>query len=104
MKQFTNFNDLYDLLAKSFVLRYSEYDESGRCFFTTTECMPFVNKNNLGMKQSISLRNMKTGQIDHKLKKENDFDYGNIETVSGSLVITLYNKSGFKTVINLRKM
>lgn len=104
MEKFSKFEDIFEFLESSFITKYAEYDDTNRCYFSVEDCIPFVNKGPTGGGYSINLRDGKTGQLVHLLKKENDFYYGTVENLFPNYKLTVHNKSGYTYVVYFKKI
>lgn len=102
MEKFEHFEELFDILFKTYIAQYQEFDQTGHCYYSMEHVVPI--KNDKGIKPLIQLIDAKSGKLAHEIVEETDFDYFTVEEVKALIHVSIHLKSEYHYELYAKKL
>lgn len=102
MEKYEHFDDLFDILHKSYIAQYQEFDETGHCYFSLEHVVSLKNED--GAKPVLQLVEAKTGKMAHIIYEESDFDYITVKNLDPIFQVNIYLKSEYQYIFYAKKL
>lgn len=102
LEKHEQFDKLYDILFKTYIAQYQEFDQSGHCYFSLEHIIPVPNET--GTKPIIQLIDTKTGKHIHDVIEESDFHFFTVEHIESLIHIEIFFKSEYRYELYAKKL
>ncbi|GAB6422231.1 hypothetical protein bcgnr5378_36420 [Bacillus cereus] len=102
-KTLHSFREIFNVLERTIVLQYREFDNENGCYFRTDKCIPFVMKNITGEPIKVNFHHEKTSAILRALNMSQDFTFAHLTNSKRTYSLSIYYQSNYSTVIDFIK-
>lgn len=102
MKKYEEFDNLFEILHKSYIAQYQEFDDTGHCYYSVEHTVSW--KNDEGVKPSLHLLDAKSGKVVHTIQEEVDFDYITVNELERIVEVDIHLKSNYQYVFYAKKL
>ncbi|WP_336770217.1 hypothetical protein [Bacillus bombysepticus] len=102
-KTLHSFQEVFNILERTIVLQYQEFDNENVCYFQTDKCIPFVMKNIIGEPIKVNFHHEKTTTILHALNMSKDFNFAHLKNTNSLYTLSIHYTSNYSTLINFIK-